>query len=139
MIFLGARQPAMIYCRKLVQAYMLVGMYQKKSQMLQTAPARMRTSQQADLIWLVKHLSGISSCPTIWEWVEGHAAERKGWSNCTLPERLNHQANILAKNTLLAGLNGAPVMEGDFPLEPVRISLSSKQMCSSTRQALEGD
>jgi hypothetical protein len=34
----------MIYCRKLVQAYMLVGTYQKKSQMLQTAPARMRTS-----------------------------------------------------------------------------------------------
>ncbi len=32
------------YSRKFVQAYMLVGMYQKKSQMLQTAPARMRTS-----------------------------------------------------------------------------------------------
>ncbi len=32
-IFLGARQPAMIYCRKLVQAYALVGMYQKKTQM----------------------------------------------------------------------------------------------------------
>jgi hypothetical protein len=42
--FLGARQPAMNYCRKLVQANARVGMYQKKSQMLQTAPARMPTS-----------------------------------------------------------------------------------------------
>jgi hypothetical protein len=31
-IFLSVHQPAMIHCRKLVQAYALVGMYQKKSQ-----------------------------------------------------------------------------------------------------------
>jgi hypothetical protein len=44
-MFLGVRQLATIYCRKLVQAYVLVEMYQKKTQMLQTAPARMTTSR----------------------------------------------------------------------------------------------
>jgi hypothetical protein len=43
-IFLGAHQPAMNYCRKLVQAYTCIQMYKKKSQMLQIAPARMITS-----------------------------------------------------------------------------------------------
>ncbi len=56
--------------------------------------------------------------------MEGHAVEQNGWSNSSLTERLNHQADILAKDALLAGLNGAPLMEGDFPLEPVRIKLS---------------
>jgi hypothetical protein len=30
-------------------------------------------------------------------------------------------------------------MEGDFPLEPVRIKLSGKRICSSIRQVLEAD
>ncbi len=50
MIFLGVRQPAMIYCRKMVQAYALVGMYQKKFQMIQTASARMTTSLMMTMI-----------------------------------------------------------------------------------------
>jgi hypothetical protein len=75
--------------------------------------------QQADLIWLLKYLSTSSICPILWKWVEGHAVEWKGWNSCSLLERLNHQANILVKNPLLAGLNGAPLIEGDFPLEPV--------------------
>jgi hypothetical protein len=83
-----------------------------------------KKQQQADLIWLVKYLFSSSICPIKWKWVEGHAVEQNGWSNSSLTERLNHQADILAKDALLAGLNGAPLMEGDFPLEPVRIKLS---------------
>jgi hypothetical protein len=95
--------------------------------------------QQADLIWLLKYLSTSSICPTLWKWVEGHAVEQKGWNSCSLLERLNHQADILAKDALLAGLNGAPLMEWDFPLELVQIKLSGKRICSSIRQALEVD
>jgi hypothetical protein len=95
--------------------------------------------QQADLIRLIKHLSTSSICPILWEWVEGHAVEQKGWKNCSLLERLNHQADILAKDALIAGLNGAPLMEGDFPLEPIRIKLSGKRITGSIRQALEAD
>ncbi len=62
MIFLGARQPAMIYCRKMVQAYTLVRMYRKKSQMLQTAPARMRTSLKACKEIASTELEKISCC-----------------------------------------------------------------------------
>ncbi len=46
--------------------------------------------RQADLIRLTKCLSFSNNCKPQWEWVEGHAMERKGWSNCTLPECLNH-------------------------------------------------
>jgi hypothetical protein len=77
--------------------------------------------QLADLIWLLKYLSTSSICPTLWKWVEGHAVEQKSWNSCSLPERLNHQADILAKDALLVGLNGSPLMERDFPLELVRI------------------
>jgi hypothetical protein len=34
--------------------------------------------EQADLIWLVKHLSSSSMCKVGWECVEGHADECKG-------------------------------------------------------------
>jgi len=51
--FLGARRPAINYSRKLVQAYASVGMYQKKYQMLQTSPARMRTSHLLDFFHLL--------------------------------------------------------------------------------------
>jgi hypothetical protein len=56
-----------------------------------------------------------------------------------LSKRLNHQADILAKDALIAGLNGAPLMEEDFPLEPVQIKLSGKRICGSIREALEAD
>jgi hypothetical protein len=59
--------------------------------------------QQTDLIRLSKYLSTSSICPTLWKRVEGHAVEQKGWNSCSLPECLNHQADILAKDALLAG------------------------------------
>jgi hypothetical protein len=40
--------------------------------------------------------------------------ERKGWRNCTLPKRLNHQADEVAKAVLLSAIAGEPTMEGDF-------------------------
>jgi hypothetical protein len=75
--------------------------------------------QQADLIRLVKHLASTNKCRAIWEWVEGHAVKSKGWEYCSLPARLNHQADLLAKAALMSGLEGGLIMEGDFPFEPV--------------------
>jgi hypothetical protein len=98
-----------------------------------------KKQQQADLIWFLKYLSTSRICPILWKWVEGHAVEWKGWNSCSLLECFNHQANILAKDALLVGLNGAPLMEGDFPLELVQIILSGKRICGSIRQALEAD
>jgi hypothetical protein len=94
---------------------------------------------QADLIQLIKHLSSTNNCQSMWEWVEGHAVEQKGWHNCTLSEHLNHQANILAKGSLLAGLHGTRVIEGDFPFAPVHFKLSDVRVCGSPRLALEAD
>jgi len=74
-----------------------------------------------------------------WEWVEGHAVERKGWSNSTLAERLNHQADILAKEALVSAIAGGSLMEGDFPFKPIRFKLSGARVCSSPRQSLEKD
>jgi hypothetical protein len=75
--------------------------------------------QQADLIRVVKHLASTNKCRAVWEWVEGHAVESKGWEYCSLPEQLNHQADLLAKAALMSGLEGGSIMGGDFPFEPV--------------------
>ena len=95
--------------------------------------------QQADLIRILKHLSTTSIAPIQWVWVEGHAVELKGWQNCTLFERLNHQADMLAKSALIAGINGDTPMDGDFPLEPIQIRLSGQRVSGSIREALESD
>jgi hypothetical protein len=98
-----------------------------------------RSRRQACLICLVKHLSSSSMCKVSWEWVEGHAVKHKQWANCTLPEHLNDAADTLAKDALLAGLNGALVMEGGFSFEPVHFKLSGKRICSSPCLALESN
>jgi hypothetical protein len=54
-------------------------------------------------------------------------------------EHLNDAADTLAKDALLAGLNGAPVVEGDFPFKPVCFKLSGKRVCGSPCLALESD
>ena len=51
--------------------------------------------KQADLICLIKLLSASSKITLTWEWVEGHAVERKGLQGSTLPKRYNDQANKL--------------------------------------------
>jgi ribonuclease HI len=94
---------------------------------------------QADLIRLTKLLSRNTKFQPTWEWVEGHAVERKGWSNSTLAERLNHQADILAKEALVSAIAGGSLMEGDFPFKPIRFKLSGARVCSSPRQSLEKD
>jgi hypothetical protein len=83
--------------------------------------------QQADMIRLVKHLASTNKCRAVWEWVEGHAVKSKGWEYCSLPEQLNHQADLLAKAALVSGLEGGLIMEGDFPFEPVRLKLSGNR------------
>ena len=95
--------------------------------------------KQADLIRLMKLLSSTNKFHPKWEWVEGHAVERKGWRCSTLAERLNHQADILAKDSLVSAIAGGSVMEGDFPFEPTRFKLSGIRVCTSPRQSLEKD
>ncbi len=51
--------------------------------------------KQADIICLVKFLSGSNDCRATWEWVEGHVVEQKGWQGYTLPKQLNDQADKL--------------------------------------------
>jgi hypothetical protein len=71
--------------------------------------------------------------------VEGHAMERKGWCNCTLPECLNHQADELAKAALLSAIAGELTMEGDFPFKPIQVKIAKERVCNSPHQALETD
>ena len=92
------------------------GVIRHSSSPLRSLPEK---QQQADLIRLVKHLASTNKCRAVWEWVEGHAVKSKGWEYCSLPERLNHQADLLAKTALMSGLEGGLIMEGDFPFEPV--------------------
>jgi hypothetical protein len=73
----------------------------------------------------------------VWEWVEGHAVERKGWHNRTTPERFNDKAEKLAKAALLHAIAGGSAYEGDFPFEMVTMKLTGKRVGSSPRQALE--
>ena len=103
---------------------------------LQSLPEK---QMQSDLIRLMKLLSSTGTFQPKWEWVEGHAVEQKGWSNCTLAERLNHQADILAKESLVSAIAEGSLMEGDFPFEPTRFKLSGTRVCSSPRQLLEKD
>jgi hypothetical protein len=101
--------------------------------------ALLEKQSQADLIRLAKHLSATNHCCSKWVWVEGHAVKRKGWDNCTLPEHLNDHADKLAKDSLLLAMAGSPIIDGDFPLEPVRLKMSGERVSGSPRQALEWD
>ncbi len=65
--------------------------------------------------------------------------ERKGWENCTLPERLNNKADRLAKDALLSAISGGPIMTCDYPFKLVCLRLSGERVCGSPRQGLEWD
>jgi hypothetical protein len=47
--------------------------------------------RQADLIRYMKHL--VNMLRPTWEWVKGHAVERKGWQRCSVPEQMNNRAD----------------------------------------------
>ena len=72
-----------------------------------------------------------------WEWVEGHAVERKGWRQCTIPERLNDVADKLAKAALLLAISENHGYEGDYPFELVSLKLEGQRINGSPRQALQ--
>ena len=61
-----------------------------------------------------------------WEWVEGHAVERKGWRNCSTPELLNDVADKLAKATLRLAISEGNAYEGDYPFELVSLKLEGQ-------------
>ena len=75
--FLGTRQPAINYSRELVQAYARVGMYQKNITMLQTAPARMRTSPLTLLANVVNYV------PEAFLWLERSSGRTFGTRHIT--------------------------------------------------------
>ena len=54
---------------------------------------------------------------SIFEWVEGHLVEKKGWALCSLQERLNDRADNLAKRALIAGYAADKYIEHDLPFE----------------------
>jgi hypothetical protein len=74
-----------------------------------------------------------------WEWVKEHAVECKGWQNRMLPERLNNQADKLAKSALVSALAGGHTIKGNLPFELVHFSLSGNKVSGSPRLALEAD
>jgi hypothetical protein len=82
-----------------------------------------KKQEKADLIQLIKKLTSSNRCWSVWEGIEGHAVEQKGWANCMLPGQLNDAADTLAKDSLLAALNGALRMECDFLFEPIHFNL----------------
>ena len=66
-----------------------------------------------------------------WEWVEGHAVERKGRHRSTVPECLNDQADKLAKAALLLAISGGIAYEGEYPFEMVSIKLTEQGVSGS--------
>jgi hypothetical protein len=73
--------------------------------------------QQADLIQHIKFLARSVQMRVLWEWVEGHAVECKGWRDCTIPECLSNQADKLVKRALLHPIVGGDAYHtGDFCL-----------------------
>jgi hypothetical protein len=95
--------------------------------------------KQPDLIRFIKFLAGSNRCRTTWEWVEGHAVERKGQRHSSLPKRLNNQVDKLAKKSLIHAIASGHIIRGNFPFELVLFTLSSKKVCGSPQQALELD
>ena len=56
-----------------------------------------------------------------------------------LLKRLNHQADKLAKGSLLSAIDGGHTMEGDFPFEIVKLKRLGKRVSGSPWEALEAD
>jgi hypothetical protein len=101
---------------------------------LHSLPEKQR---QADLIHYIKHISQTMQVQVKWELVEEHAVEQKGQHWSTIPERLNDQADKLAKAALLLAISGGNAYEGDYPFEMVSIKLSGQWVSGSPQQALQ--
>lgn len=50
--------------------------------------------------------------------------------------RGNHQADTLAKHSLLSAIDAGPIMSGDFPFEVVKVKLGGFRVSGSSRLAL---
>jgi hypothetical protein len=79
----------------------------------------------------MKHLVVLIDFPIVWEWVEGHAVDQKGWHSSSLLKRINHESDALAKQSLLSALEGSDVILGDFPFELIHFELEGKQILGS--------
>ena len=65
---------------------------------------------------------------SIFEWVEGDAVEKKGWALSSLQERLNDQADILAKRVLIAGYVSDEYIENDLSFEQMRVKIAGTKV-----------
>jgi hypothetical protein len=99
---------------------------------LHSLPEKQR---QADLIRYINHISQTMQVQVTWEWVEGHAVERKGRLWSTIPERLNYQADKLAKAALLLAISGGNAYDGKYPGIYLTVRTTSEwiSLPSSTR------
>ncbi len=102
-------------------------------------PLLPQKQKQADLIRLIKFLSGTNNGRVGWEWVEGHVVESRGWACCTFPEQLNDQADRLAKSALISAIAGGAVIGSDLPFKVVRLSLPSRKVSGSICKVLKVD
>jgi hypothetical protein len=87
--------------------------------------------KQADLSRLIKYLSSTNCCRRTWKRVKGHTVDCKGRQHCTLLERLNNQADKLAKIVLVLSVAGGHMIEGNLTFELVHFSLSGKKVSGS--------
>jgi len=92
---------------------------------------------QADLLRYLKQLVRENPFKSCFEWVEGHAVERKGWANCNLEERLNDRADTLAKRVLEAGFVSDEFIDPDLPFEQLRVKVAGKKVTGSLRRAID--
>ena len=92
---------------------------------------------QADLLRYLKQLVRENPFQSSFEWVEGHAVERKGWAACDLTERLNDKADRLAKKALLAGYASDEYIHPDLPFEQVRIKTGGTKVTGSIQKAVD--
>ena len=91
---------------------------------------------QADLLRYLKQLIRENPFQSRFEWVEGHAVERKGWANCNLEERLNDKADNLAKRVLVAGFVSDEYIDSNLPFEQIRVKVGGRKVTGSLRRAI---
>ena len=101
---------------------------------LRTLPEK---QSQADALCSFKQLTHENPFSTDYQWVEGHAKEKKGWKNCTLKEKMNNVVDNLCKRALIAGYASNKYISSKFPFEQISIQLEKEKVTGSLCKAFE--
>ena len=70
-------------------------------------------------------------------WVEGHAKEKRGISNCSLPEVVNDMADELAKLAIKSAVETGQFIDSNFPFERVKLVISGEKTSGKASQEVE--